>query len=60
MKQNLILLLCVVALLATLSYVTKTLLDFHKIAIQVYCEQRLDFDKCSKEFKDKTHKLMRK
>lgn len=57
--RYLILLGCIAALLATLSYVSDMLLRFHKAATQVYCEQRIDFDKCSEEFKEKTSKLMR-
>jgi hypothetical protein len=53
------LLFCVAILLVTLSYVTKTLLDFQKITTQVHCEQSTDFVKCSQEFKEKTSKLMK-
>ena len=59
MKQNLMLLFCVAILLVTLSYVTRTLLDFQKITTQVHCEKSTDFVKCSQEFKEKTSKLMK-
>ena len=59
MKQNLILLFCVAILLVALSYMTETLLNFQKVATQVYCEQSADFVKCSQEFKEKTSKLIK-
>lgn len=57
--RYIILLSCIAALLATLSYISDMLLRFHKVATQVYCEHRADFNKCSQEFQEKTSKLMR-
>lgn len=56
---NIILFICVGILISSLLYVTKIADKYIKVATQVYCEQRADFDKCSQEFKEKTSKLMK-
>jgi len=57
--QILILFACVMTLLASLLYVVDAINDYVNIATQVYCEQRVDFIKCSQEFREKTSKLMK-
>lgn len=57
--RDLIFLTCIMVLSATLIYASNTMVSFHRAAIQVYCEKRADFDKCSQEFREKTSELMR-
>ena len=59
MGQVLILFACVMTLLASLLCVVDVINNYVQVAVQVYCEQRADFDKCSQEFKEKTFKLMK-
>lgn len=54
-----ILLSCVILLSAALMYISNTMIDFFDAAIHVYCEKREDYPQCSKEFREKTSKLMK-
>lgn len=54
-----VLLACVVTLLASLLYTADMAERYVKAAVVVYCEQYIDFDKCSLEFKEKTSQLMK-
>lgn len=57
--REFILLGCIAVLLVVLIHVSNTVVRFHDVVIQVHCENRDDFLKCSQEFKEKTSKLMK-
>lgn len=59
MLQKLLLLGCVFILLRCLFYVADMTEKYTNVAASVYCEHRTDFDSCSKEFREKTSKLMK-